>query len=176
MALNFLFTTRCSNEQLKNVLLLCGFQDKCPIEFVSSRTFVLLQSKWKWAPVRGVLGLRESDWKCWVWFVVWSSLNSFSRWNKARINAISTLSNLVAELSLFTTRYTCCFWKALDVLCLICTQLHPGHLSVCVGDSSWCSEETLKILNCVFQCDYYYYYYYYYYYSLVCFPVKFLQR
>ena len=50
MALNFPFNTRCSNEQLKNVLMLFGFQDKCPIEFVLSRTFVLLQSKWKWAP------------------------------------------------------------------------------------------------------------------------------
>ena len=50
MALNFPFNTRYSNEQLKNVLLLFGFQDKCPIEFVLSRTFVLLQSKWKWAP------------------------------------------------------------------------------------------------------------------------------
>ena len=50
MALNFLFNTHCSNEQLKNVLLLFGFQDKCPVEFVLSRTFVLLQSKWKWAP------------------------------------------------------------------------------------------------------------------------------
>ena len=49
-ALNFPFDTRCSNEQLKNVLLLFGFQDKCPIEFVLSRTFVLFQSKWKWAP------------------------------------------------------------------------------------------------------------------------------
>ena len=49
-ALNFPFNTRCSNEQLKNVLLLFGFQDKCPIEFVLSRTFVLFQSKWKWAP------------------------------------------------------------------------------------------------------------------------------
>ena len=45
MALNCPFNTRCSNEQLKNVLLLFGFQDKCPIEFVLSRTFVLLQSK-----------------------------------------------------------------------------------------------------------------------------------
>ena len=45
MALIFPFNTRCSNEQLKNVLLLFGFQDKCPIEFVLSRTFVLLQSK-----------------------------------------------------------------------------------------------------------------------------------
>ena len=50
LALNFPFNTRCSNEQLKNVLLLFGFQDKCPIEFVLSRTFVLLQSTWKWAP------------------------------------------------------------------------------------------------------------------------------
>ena len=30
LALNFPFNTRCSNEQLKNVLLLFGFQDKCP--------------------------------------------------------------------------------------------------------------------------------------------------
>ena len=64
MALNFPFNTRCSNEQLKNVLLLFGFQDKCPIEFVLSRTFVLLQSKWKWAPdnALGVQGLMHDMW------------------------------------------------------------------------------------------------------------------
>ena len=45
MALNFPFNSRYSNEQLKNVLLLFGVQEKCPIEFVLSRTFVLLQSK-----------------------------------------------------------------------------------------------------------------------------------
>ena len=38
-------------------------------------------------------------------------------------------------------------------------RLCPGHLSVHVGDSSWYSEEIIKILNCAFKCNYYYYYY-----------------
>ena len=50
-----------------------------------------------------------------------------------------------------------------DVLHVICTRLHPGHFSILVGDSLWRSEEIVKLLNCIFQCDYYYYYYYYYY-------------
>ena len=58
---------------------------------------------------------------------------------KAMINAISTLSNLIAELYLRTTWHsTCCTWWAPDVLHVICTQLRLGHLSVRVGDSSWC--------------------------------------
>ena len=61
MALNFPFNTRCSSEQLKNVLLLFGFQDKCPIEFVLSRTFVLFQSKWKWAPA--LLICKKATWR-----------------------------------------------------------------------------------------------------------------
>ena len=88
--------------------------------------------------------------------------------NKVQITAISTLSNLIAELSLRTmwhvTRHVardkhsmCCY--------VICTRLCPGHLSERVRDSSRRSEEIVeKISNCAFQCDYYYYYYYYYYY------------
>ena len=30
---------------------------------------------------------------------------------------------------------------------MLCTPLRPGHLSVCVGDSSQCSEETVKNLK-----------------------------
>ena len=47
---------------------------------------------------------------------------------------------------------------------MICTRLRLGHLSICFGESSWDSEEIVKILNCAFECDYYYYYQYYYYY------------
>ena len=39
---------------------------------------------------------------------------------------------------------TCCMWYALDMLQVICTQLHLGHLSVRVGDSSQHSEESKK--------------------------------
>ena len=36
-------------------------------------------------------------------------------------------------------------------------RLRPGQLCVRVGDSSRRSEEIVKkILNCVFECDYYY--------------------
>ena len=28
--------------------------------------------------------------------------------------------------------------------CVIFTQLHPGHFSIRVGNSSWCSEEIVK--------------------------------
>ena len=38
---------------------------------------------------------------------------------------------------------------------MICTWLCLGNLSVRVGDSSLHSEETVKILNCAFQCDHY---------------------
>ena len=34
-----------------------------------------------------------------------------------------------------------------DVLCVICTRLRLDHLSVCVGDSLWGSEEIVKILE-----------------------------
>ena len=37
------------------------------------------------------------------------------------------------------------------MLHMICTRLHPGHLSVCVGDSLRCSEEVVKISNCTFN-------------------------
>ena len=42
---------------------------------------------------------------------------------------------------------TCCTWQVLDVLHVICTRLRPGHLSVCVGDGSRCSEEIVKNLE-----------------------------
>ena len=54
--------------------------------------------------------------------------------NKCDFNSV----RLVAELSLRTNWHTTrCAWLALDVLHVICTQLRPGHLSLCVGDSSW---------------------------------------
>ena len=45
-----------------------------------------------------------------------------------------------------------------DVLHEICTRLRPCHLSVCVGDGLWRSEEIVKISNGAFECDFYYYY------------------
>ena len=36
------------------------------------------------------------------------SVNGFSHYNKAKISAISALSNLIAELSLRTARHTTC--------------------------------------------------------------------
>ena len=77
-----------------------------------------------------------------------SSVNRFSQQNKTKINLISTLSNLTAELSLRTAWHmTCCMWWAPDVLHMICTQLHAGHLSVRVVDSLWCSDEVVKNLE-----------------------------
>ena len=49
----------------------------------------------------------------------------------------------------------------LDVLHIICAQLHPGHLDIRVGDSTQRSDEKVKISNHAFQCDHYYHYYYY---------------
>ena len=37
--------------------------------------------------------------------------------------------------------------QALCVLHVICTRLHPGHLTVCVGDSLWRSEEIVTNLE-----------------------------
>ena len=66
--------------------------------------------------------------------------------NKANINVISTLSNLVAELSLRTKRHTAYYtWLVLDVLHMICTC--PGHLSLHTGDSTWRNEEIVKNLE-----------------------------
>ena len=67
--------------------------------------------------------------------------------NKVQIIAISTLSNLIAELSFRTmwhvTRHVardkrsmCCY--------VICTRLCPGHLSERVRDSSRRSEEIVE--------------------------------
>ena len=51
----------------------------------------------------------------------------------------------MAELPLPTTWHmTCCTWHALDLLHVICTWLHPGHLSICVGDSLQHSEKIAK--------------------------------
>ena len=63
-----------------------------------------------------------------------SSFNGFSQKSKAEINAISTLSNIIAELSL-------------DALHVIFTQLCHSYLSVRVGDSSWRSKEIVKNLK-----------------------------
>ena len=65
---------------------------------------------------------------------------------------ISTLPTLTAGLSLHTKWHKCCTWWALCVLYVICTWLCLGHLSVCVGDSSRCSEEIGKNLKlCLFN-------------------------
>ena len=56
-----------------------------------------------------------------------SSVNGFSPSAKSKINAISTLSNLIAELSLRAKWHTAC-----------------------------CSEEIVKSSKCTFQCDHYY--------------------
>ena len=53
-----------------------------------------------------------------------------SQYKKAIINAISTVSNLIAELPLRTMLHTCCSCRASDVLYVIYTRLLPGHLSV----------------------------------------------
>ena len=36
---------------------------------------------------------------------------------------------------------------------------YPSHLSICIIDSLWRSEEIAKVLNCTFQCDHYHCYY-----------------
>ena len=67
--------------------------------------------------------------------------------NKAKINAISTMSNFIEELSLHTTWFVsqhAAHDKALNVLHVIWTRLHPGHLSVRVGECSLRSEEIVK--------------------------------
>ena len=70
--------------------------------------------------------------------------------NKAQISALSTLSNLIAELSLHTTRHVT--WhvardKRLMSLHVICTRLRQGNLSVHAGDGSPRSEEIVKNLE-----------------------------
>ena len=43
--------------------------------------------------------------------------------------------------------HECSKWWAPDVLHVICTRLNPGHLSSCIGDSSWHSEEIVQNLE-----------------------------
>ena len=60
--------------------------------------------------------------------------------NKAKINAISILSNLIADLSRSTMWHVTRAARdnyALDVLRVICTRLSPGVLSVRVGVVCW---------------------------------------
>ena len=79
-------------------------------------------------------------------------INVFSQLNKTELNAIYTLSNLIAELLTCTTWHTTCsMWKVCDVLQAIFTRLHPGHLSVLGKDSLWRSEETAKISDYTFK-------------------------
>ena len=88
-----------------------------------------------------------------------NSISSFIIFHKT-VHHVLTYPTLIiiAELSLRTTWHTTsCSWWAPDVLAVICTQLHPGHLSVRVGDSSRRDEEAVKISNCTFYCDYYLY-------------------
>ena len=71
-----------------------------------------------------------------------SSVNGSVNKIKAQINAISTLSYLIPELSFRTTwhvtRHVARDKRAM--LHVICTRLHSGHLSVRVGDGSRRSE------------------------------------
>ena len=74
------------------------------------------------------------------------------------MNALYTLSDLMAELSLqITWHMTYYTWK-LDVQHVICTQLHPGHVR-----KSWkqFAVKIVKISNSAFQYKYYFYYYHY---------------
>ena len=88
---------------------------------------------------------------------------------KSQMNAISTLSILIAELSLRTTwhvtrhvahdkRSMCCTWFAYD-----CARATWTYVSETVRSAV---RRWLKISNCAIQCDYYYYYHYYYYYRV----------
>ena len=63
---------------------------------------------------------------------------------KAQINAISSLSNLIAELSLRVMLHVVC------TQCVVC-DLHIGHLSILNGDSLQHSEEIVKVLTRPFQ-------------------------
>ena len=87
--------------------------------------------------------------------------------NKAQTNAISTLSNLITELSLCTTwhitQYVAC-----DKRSMCCTWFTHN-----CARATWAYElETVrgvvrrlhKISNCTFGYDYYYHYHYLYYY------------
>ena len=56
---------------------------------------------------------------------------------KAKINAISTLSNLTVPS----------YHVVHDMLQVICTPLRPGHLSICVEKNSQRSEEIVKNLK-----------------------------
>ena len=88
----------------------------------------------------------------------------FSQWNKSKINAISTLSNLIAELSLHTMWHTTRH-VARDKRSMFCTWFVRDY-----ARATWAYVlETVhsavrrlsKISNCTFECDYHYYYYYY---------------
>ena len=69
----------------------------------------------------------------------------FNQLNKAKISAILPLSDLIAERSLHIMWHMmCCTWSVLDMLQVICTWLCTDRLSVCVEDSSQCSEETVE--------------------------------
>ena len=68
---------------------------------------------------------------------------------KLKINAISTLSNLIAELSLRTKWHVTWHLHVISARC-VARDLHtiaPGHLSVRVGDSSRRCEEIVKNLE-----------------------------
>ena len=68
------------------------------------------------------------------------SVNDFSQQNKAKINAISTLSNIITELY----HAAHCRLHVVSAGC-VARDLHTdcawGHLSICVGDSLRHSEE-----------------------------------
>ena len=109
-------------------MLECGLMSRLWLEFsgFSMWHFLMLV-------VRGFLRV--------LWFPPLSSVIVSA---KAKINAISALSNLIAELSLRTAWHTtyCTWWAPL--LYVIFARLHSGHLGVPVGDSSLRSKEIVK--------------------------------
>ena len=55
---------------------------------------------------------------------------------KLSMNKIPMLSRLIAEISLSTTWcMKCCTWHAPNRLPVICTWLHPGSVSMLVGEN-----------------------------------------
>ena len=130
-------------------MLKCGFESRLGLEFSGLSMWHFLE-----LVVRGFLRVHR--------FPPLLHRLCFSRWIEANINAMSTLSSWIAELSLRNTWHTtCCRWVAFDVLRVMCTRLRPGHSSVRVGDSSWRSEEMyiVKISNCNYQCDHHHHHF-----------------
>ena len=66
--------------------------------------------------------------------------------NKAKINAISTLPDLVAELSLCTMWHmTCCMWQAIDVFAQSCPFVPWGTWHVARDKQSMCLRRAVPL-------------------------------